>query len=180
MSNILWGCIALLILYMPIIFGVKLYFDKDVGELQFSIFIYRTIKILSGKVKFTKKRAVIRVGKKRLSFHYKQLFDGQKKLDIFKQFEICDIFTTLEIGSNNDRISPLLIAAAYNTTTSIALANLKNKNSLLDGKNNINVYDDKSVFKYKLCINFLFNVLLLLIAILKKVLEKIINGKRKN
>lgn len=167
---------VILFLLLPIIAGVKLYFDGEKKRLYFGVYLYGTLRIAGGYMTFGKTRATVLIGKKEIRLPYKEMFEGRKKFDIFSGFGISEITALLDIGSRDNAVLPVVVANAFSTACGIVLSRLKCRNGLMNAYGGVNVYEGRDVFRLNFNLDFIFNPAVVISALSKKLLEKMING----
>lgn len=169
---------VLLLLTLPMTAGARIYYDSANGKLHFAFYIYDKLRIISGVVRFGKKAAEIAIRNKKIEIPYAKMFEGGKKFDVFAGFDMTEIYGILELGAAEDPVRTMAIANAYVVMSNLLLGALKRRNYMAQEYSCAEIYAERSGFKFNFGLAFAFNPALIIIAIVKKLTENIINGKR--
>ncbi|MBP5308540.1 MAG: hypothetical protein J6Z34_05350, partial [Clostridia bacterium] len=171
--------IFFLFMFMPVSVCTRTFFDKERGKLYFGTYLYSAIRIIKGNVSFVKDQAVIRIGKKTVAYPYKNLLKNKMNLKLFYGFNLTEATFLTELGLKNLSVPHVMAAAVGNIIGTIVLSVLKNNNSALKAFCGTEIYEGEDVFRLYVNITALVNVVIITIFLIKIVLEKMINGKRK-
>lgn len=179
MQPLLIVLFILILLLLPINIGAEVYLNATDSKLNFGIYIYKRIKLLRGKILFKKDKAILQIWSKKINLPYKKIVGGNNSLDVFYGFYITELSTVLEVGSEKSKFTPIAAAVLYNLTGNVILSALKTYNPQMISRCSVNIFEGKDILEISANIYFLLNVLLIILAAIKKITEKIINGKAK-
>ncbi|MBP5193678.1 MAG: hypothetical protein J6126_03000 [Clostridia bacterium] len=166
------------LLFMPVTAGAECCFDVLKGKLYYGVYLFAKIKIVRGYVQLKKTTAEIKIGKKVKVFPYKKIFEDRKKFDIFFGFQLAELSLLLEAGKEEKSVLPLAAASAFSTAGSVILPVVKTRSPTTKLYCGAEVYENKNLLTLHFNVYILLNAVLLGIAVVKKLLENFINGKR--
>ena len=167
------------LLFMPATAGAECCFDLLKGRLYYGVYIFAKIKIVRGYVQLKKTTAEIKIGGKIKVFPYKKIFEDRKKFDILFGFQLAELSFLLEAGKREKSVLPLEAACAFSAAGSVILPVIKTISPAAKLYCGTEIYENKNRLTLHFNVYILFNAVLLGIAVAKKILENIINGKRK-
>ena len=156
----------------PVMVGIDIYFDGKDKVIYYTVRIFKVIKIVKGTIVFERKGIEITYFKRIKKITYKKLFSGNKNYKILLSLDLVRLNALLEIGSSENKVSPIMVGAIYNAITSPAISYLKQNNNLLNASNGVEIHQSCDLIKYNLSVIICFNFALLCFAIIKKIMEK--------
>ena len=177
MKGVIIAIGIVLVLVFPIVLRVQTFFDYKKKRVYFSLYLFGAILLLRGIIRIKKKKLEIVIGKFKFEKFFKDAFDGNKTLKLLKNVNLRRFSAILEVGGGEDFASSLLICTTYNVIFSALLSILKCFNPLMQAQNVIHFYEDKKDLKYNLNVSFQFCILIVITALSKKIIRKIIYGK---
>ena len=172
--------IVMLVLFAPFTVSASAFFDKDRKKLNLGIYMFSRIRILDISITPQKDGAEILLRKKRIFYPYKNLMKNKVDLNLFYGFNVSALTLLIESGSLTDRIIPIIISAVSVASGSVLFSIIKTYNPAIEAYNGVIIYENKDILRINANVSVLFNLALLAVMLIKIILEKFINGKRKS
>ena len=169
--------IITILLIFPLFLNINLIFIKDAKKVFWNINLFGFINVVSGYIYTFEKGIVIIYGKKQKILYYLDLFDIGKSIKPFYDYHFIKIISLTEIGSNNILI-PASIGFLIQYINWFMCDFFKYKKPQLKIKNDVNVYEGENIFNVYLKARIIFNMLMVVISIIKIVTEKILYAKK--
>lgn len=169
--------IITILLIFPLFLNINLIFIKDAKKVFWNINLFGFINVVSGYIYTFEKGIVIIYGKKQKILYYLDLFDIGKSIKPFYDYHFIKIISLTEIGSNNILI-PASIGFLIQYINWFICDFFKYKKPQLKIKNDVNVYEGENIFNVYLKARIIFNMLMVVISIIKIVTEKILYAKK--
>lgn len=167
-----------LLFFLPIVLVVDGYLDWRTNKLCFSLRLYRHIKVHGGYAQLEREGVAIHLTRKKaLIVPYARMTETRKKLAATKGFQLWRLHIVTETGGANAPYGAL-IAAAIQAGSSAFFQTLRTKHPFLSLRSSVLLSERKDV-KITFESAVIFNGFILTIAAIKKVLEVIINWKRR-
>lgn len=168
---------TIVLLIVPIWVNIHAHFDVLERKIWFSIRLFHVIKLLGGYILLTNEGFAIHVSKKKaLIFPYTQLFTMRKQFEITNGFQLLRLRFTIETNGA-ERMYGVAIATGLRIIGDVLYPILQTKYPLLSAKNYI-LLSDKKIFTISMEMVTAFNFVILIIAIIKKILEGILQWIR--
>ena len=178
---IIFVCVLLGLLLFPIVLSAYTFFDWEGRKVGFALYLFGVLKVFSGyaapyskglALHFTKNTAIL--------IPYDQMMAARSKFKIAKGFVICRIRQITEIGGAENAGGAIALCMALRKLTDFIFYSVQRKNDVaLSG----DVLLDMRRTGFRMAGNVLivFNLLVLFVAAVKLVLERILNyaNKRK-
>ena len=162
-------------LFLPIILNVGIVLPIKAKKGYFSIKLFKIFPILNGYLELLKDGICIHFSKRKAKIiPYKNLLDIETTLKPIKDFQIVKFNFCIDIGSNDNMFLPLYIGYFTSLINKVFAKFFHERKPYLDYKGNVNIYD-KDVCNFYIKINVMFNILILILEIVRYFLEKIIN-----
>lgn len=166
-----------LIYLLPVFVYVDGYVDVEENKCWFSLSLYKHLKIFGGYAQLTKDGAVIHLTKKKaVIIEYAKMTDTRKKFEITKGFQLWRFHQIVETGGAQKPYG-VLIAAALQALSGSVFSVLQTAYPFVSLKSGI-LLTEKTSLKVSLQTAAVFNGLVLTIALIKKLLEALINWIR--
>lgn len=176
---IIVGFIFIILLIFPIFVRLELYFSNTTNKLYFCFKIFSIIKLLFGEITTNGNGIIINLNyKKLIIYKYKNFLNIKDKIKPLRDYHLLKCKTYLNIGVKNFENS-VIIASFFLTITELINMSIKELKPYIKFKNNLNIYedsDDKNAFA---SLNFVFNLLTVLLGLLKKLWGKLLIWKEK-
>lgn len=158
----------------PIFVYVDGYTDAKENKFWFSVSLYRFFRVFGGYIQVKKEGLIIHLTKKKaVLVPYAQMADTRQKFEITKGFQLWRYHQIVETGGANSPAG-ILIAASLQAVSSAVFSVLKTAHPFLSLRHNT-LLTEKTELKISLQLATVFNGLVLTIAIVKKLLEAILN-----
>ncbi len=170
--------IAVSVIYLTLIFPIfvnvsgKISFNEK--KANFSVSIYNLIKIINGFAKISTTGIILKINKSNKKILYKNLVNFRKKFKPLKDYHLISFYSRLELGSKQDLIKSLEISFLYNYVFQNVKWFYYHKKPYLRLKNSINIYDNKTFVDYFFNGTVVFNLLMVIISVIKILVEKIV------
>lgn len=158
-------------LIFPIFLKINIIFN-DKQKLMYNIKLFSLVKVIGGEIGLLKEGVVIHLTKRKaIIIEYKDIVSIRKKFEPVKDFHFISFNSNIKIGDNNFL---LLIKLAYSYMFFINIIEriIKINKPYLDLDNSITIYENKDVFEMFCKINLVFNILVILISLIKIFMEK--------
>lgn len=158
-------------LIFPIFLKINIIFN-DKQKLMYNIKLFSLVKVIGGEIGLLKEGIVIHLTKRKaIIIEYKDIVSIRKKFEPVKDFHFISFNSNIKIGDNNFL---LLIKLAYSYMFFINIIEriIKINKPYLDLDNSITIYENKDVFEMFCKINLVFNILVILISLIKIFMEK--------
>lgn len=164
---------GMIILFAPIYVNVDSYLDVRENKLWFSVRLYRIFKMIGGYMQLSRDGLAIHLSKRKvIILPYDQMMETRKKFDITSGFQLMRFHVTIET-SGADQLYGIFIAAALQSVSGIAFSTLQALHPFLSLKNNV-LLSERNNLTVSMQMTTTFNMLVLLVAIGKKLLEVIL------
>ncbi len=169
--------VGTLLLLLPVYLRVDAYLDVKENKCWFSISLYKHLKIFGGYGEVIKDGIAIHVTKKKaILISFGKMTETKQKFDIAKGFQLIRFHTILETGGA-DTVYGLMLGAAITATSGGIFSVLQTKHPFLSLKSN-SLLTNHACVKLSLQADTVFNGLIVIVAITKKLLEALINWIR--
>ena len=169
--------IPIIIIYSLIIFpvflNINIYYSKIKNKVYFKIKLFNFIKILKGYVERIEEGFVFHISsKKAIILPYKNILGMRKKIKPLKDYNIIKFNLTINYGNNKNLFNALVISSFFQILNNNILKILCVNKKHVKINNQINIYEDKNLFNIKCRASVIFNILMVLISIIKIIMEK--------
>ncbi len=171
---LLVSIISFIIIIFPLLLNINLLFIKEHKKLYFTLGLYK-ISFLSGYVEIVDDSLAIHLSnKKAIIIPFKSFFELEKKIKPLKDYHVIKFKYLVELGSENNMLSSVSIGFIINYVFNIGkkIVNGIKPYVTIDGQTD--VYENKNVFNVYIRASVLFNLLMVLLSLIKIILEKII------
>lgn len=167
--------IGVFLLFVPIFVYVDTYADVRGNKLWFSLSLYKYFRIFGGYGELRREGIAVHLTKKFAAVvPYENLANTRKKFEITKGFQIWRFHQVIETGGANSVYS-VLLAAAIRSASGAAFSFVRTRYPFVSLKNSA-LFAEEPCLKLSTQTAFVFNNLVLLVAITKKILEALIIG----
>ncbi len=160
---------------------VEIYFYADAGQAKvwFSVSLYRILPAIGGYAEPRQEGIAVHLTEKfALLVPYADMSKARKKFEIFKGFQLLRLHQTLECGGAEAPYSAL-VGAAFSAVSGSACSVLLTRHPFLSLRSRL-ILSDRPAVRVTAEAALVFNQLVLLVAISKKILEALINWIRKH
>lgn len=164
------------ILILPYLIEFNFYYEKESRKLYLSIYLYSFIKIISGYFTLEEGYIAFHLKKKAILIAPSTLVNTGKKYKKIMHFEIYYIYSNLFIGDFSD--FNLYFLVFYNFLINNFGIIYKMYKNFSYVKNDIVLYKEDLPFKFFIKVKIAFNMVVLLIILIKKIMENFINAKK--
>jgi len=166
------------ILIFPIFINFDLCFIKDNKKLYYKLSLFG-IKVLRGYVELIKEGVVIHLNKYRaIIIPYKKLFGIRKKFKPLKDYHFIKFNSILELGGKNDLINAISAGFIHNYIFNYLEWFFYHKKPYVDLKYKTIIIKDTNKLNYYCNLTVIFNLLMVVISLIKILMEKIIYAIR--
>ncbi len=167
--------ILYIILIFPIFININLKYSADDKMLEYEIKLFSVLTIFYGYIEFIDEGIVIHLNnKKAILIFYKDIVSVRKKFEPLKDYHIFKLNTTIYMGVLNDEELRLNFAMMYNLIFNIIGQCANQIKPYLSLKSNICIYKKENLLILRVRTTFVFNVLMVVISLVKIFGEKII------
>lgn len=177
-ANIIIMLLAIIITYFLLIFPIfitgDLIINKNKNEISYTIKIFWVIKLLYGYFELDKEGIIIHLNKKKaILIRYDSLLSVRKKFKPLKDYHLLKFNSTLDFGARENYLS-IQTATFYSLMGQILGDNLKIFKPYFETNNTINIYEDSNELNFRCNAELVFNLLMVIISVIKIIVEKII------
>ena len=169
--------VGVLLLFLPLYVRIEAHVDVKENKCWFFIGLYRNIKVLGGYGQLERDGIALHISKKKAFFiPYAKMADTRKKFEIAQGFQLLSLHQVIETGGA-DSVYGIMLGTLSNAVAGSIFSFLQTKHPFLSLKNNL-LLTNRAQLKVTLNTEVVFNGLVLTIALIKKILEVIINWIR--
>ncbi len=169
--------LGMLFFLFPIFVYVDGYVDVFENKCWFSISFYRFFRVYGGYFQLAQDGIVFHLSKKKAIFlPYKEMSGARKKFEVTKGFQLWRFHQIVETGGAQ-KIYGVVIASLMQSVSGAVFSALQTRHPFLSLRSST-LLTEENTLKISLQAATVFNGLVLTIAIMKKVLEGIINWIR--
>ena len=169
---------GILLLFFPIFVYLDVYLDVSENKCWFAVSLYKYLKVFGGYAQIYQSGVVFHItDKKAILLPFGQMASTRKKFEITKGFQLYRFHQIVEV-SGAGKPYGALVAAAIQSASGQAFSVLKTKHPFLSLKNST-LLCERPCLKLTFQAVTAFNLLILTIAVSKKILEALINWIRK-
>lgn len=160
------GLVAFII--FPIFINVGTIYIKEHKKVYFDIRLFSLISVLSGYIQREKNKLFIHLSKRKaIMVDLLNFTTVQKGVKPFFDYHFISQYSRIEIGSKNNLMIPLTAGFLTNFLLNISRWLLINRKPYLKVQHNVYVYDGEEVFNLFLKSTIVFNLLMILISLIK-------------
>lgn len=164
--------------FFPVFLWLDVYADIRKNRVWFSLSTYRYLKLFGGYSQLDREGIAVHLTKKKAIFlPFDKMADTRKKFEITKGFQLWRFHQVVETGGS-DTVYGIFLAALIQSVSGGTFGYLKTKHPFLSLKNST-LLGEKPCLKLSFQTAVIFNGLVLTLAIVKKILEALINWIRK-
>jgi len=175
-SMIYFILLIFFILIFPFIIEISFFFEKENNKLYFSLYLFSNIKVFCGYFTLEGKYFALHLKKRAFLFPFKSLITSGSKYKKIKDFEIFYLKSNL-IFTNSSNNSVLALVIYNFLITNFGYIFNMHKNFAYV-KNDIVLYEQDTDLKFFLKVKIAFNMLVIIIILIKKLLNLVYNGKK--
>ena len=165
-----------LFLIIPLIFEINLLIDLNDKKIYLAIYIFKYIKVISGYLTLVKGYIAFHIKNKAYLISPKSIINTGKKYKKIKHFEIFYLKSSLFLSDINDFILYFIFIYNFLMENFSKIYKMNKNFSLI--KNDIILNQNDQKLKYFLRVKIAFNMIVILIITIKKLMENIINAKK--
>lgn len=163
------------IIIFPIFFNLDLCFISHDKKLYFKIKILWLVRLVKGYCELIDEGIIIHLNKfKAIIIPYNKLFGMRKKVKPLKDYHFIKFNSVFEIGDKDDLILSLSNAFIYNYIMQYITWFFYHEKPYVDFDARTIVIEDESVLNIYCSVNIVFNLLMVIISLIKMLVEKII------
>ncbi len=168
---------GVLLFFFPVFVYVDGYVDAAENKAWFALCLYRRLKVFGGYAQLRPDGVAVHLTEKKAVFvPYAEMSDTRKKFEITKGFQLWRLHQVIEVNGA-EKLYGVMLAAALTSSVSAAFSVIRTRYPFVSLKNTVLLTEDR-VLKLSLQAATVFNGFILTIAIVKKILEAIINWIR--
>ena len=168
--------ISFLIIIFPILLSGKVIFCGENKTIYLNIMIFG-VKIFRCRFVFANSGIIRITGRKSKLMPYKNLVKIKSGIKVLKDYHFISLKTKMELGSSKNLIPILLCGFLFYCATQfcceIAMAN----KPYVSVGSDVNV-SECNQFKFDVEAKIIFNLLMILLSVIKTIWGKIVNGKK--
>lgn len=166
--------------FFPVFLTVDGYMDLTANKLYFSLKIFKFIKVIGGYIVFGKDGETIHISEKKAFFRpYADMKEDEKKLKLFKGFQLFSFRASLELGDEDFPAAGLYTALATQLLSQALYPLVQKDRVFMELKNGVLLLHGENALKITVRLVTVFNQFAITIAVVKNILEGIINYGRK-
>ena len=169
--------VGVLLFLFPVFVHTDIYVDIRENKANFCIRVFHLIKVAGGYIQLKSDGIVIHLSKKKAVFFSFEKMKPSRRFQISDGFQLYKFHQIIETGGSQT-IWGIMVASALQSLGGAAIGILKTKYPYLSLKNGT-VLAEEPCLKYSAQIVIILNGLVIMIAVIKKILEVIINWIRK-
>ncbi len=170
--------IGLILLFFPIFLRADLFLHPFENKFTFSISLYGHLPILGGYLQIVKGGIAIHLSDTKAVFlPFGQIAATGKKFDFTKGFQLYRLHIITELGGQNSPYG-IMGAAFARLIGELLLGRLKGTHPFLDAEHDT-LIADRPTLKQTIKCTLIFNLLVLIVALTKKLLEALIIWMKK-
>lgn len=172
---------VVLIIISIIIFPIFLSGNFNISQQKLKLFyklkLFRIFTILKGYAEFINEGIIIHLTKRKaVIIPFENLFEVKKKVEPLKDYHLISCSFNAEIGNKENIFEPLSTAFTLNYIYNYIKWFLYHKKPYFKSNVKIEVFDSKDVFELYLNGTVVFNLLMVLISIIKILMGKLLNA----
>lgn len=172
--------VGFFIFLFPIFINVNAFIDVKNKKGCFGIYLFRFIKIYGGYATLYKEGIAIHLTEnKAVLLPFNEMADTRKKFEITDGFQIVSYHQVVEIGNRENTGGALMAAVAAEAVSGALFSFFFAKKKYLSLKSGTLLLSDKNELKVSANLKTVFNVLVLSMAAIKIILEKVLHHERK-
>ena len=165
------------IIIFPIFINGDFHLSQDKLKLFYKIKVFGFITILKGYAEFIKEGIIIHLTKRKaIILPFENLFEVKRKVEPLKDYHLINFKLNVELGNEENILAPLTTAFIINYIYNYFKWFLHHKKPYFNSDINIFVIDEKNVFEIFLKGTAVFNLLMILISLIKILAGKLINA----
>ncbi len=164
-----------IVLIFPIFLSINLEYSQNIKLLRYQIKLFGLLSIFGGYVELVEDGIVIHLSKRKaVLIFYKDLVSMRKKFEPLKDYHIFKLKTDVYIGLLDYEAEKINFATLYTIFFNIIGQYASQYKSYVTLNNNIYLFEKDNFVKFIINTTFVFNILMIIISIIKIILEKII------
>lgn len=172
-----FGFFGALLYFLPVFLFADVYLDVRENKCWFSLSLYKHFKIYGGYAQMEPDGIALHLTKKKAVFvPYAQMTDTRKKFEITKGFQLWRFHQIIETGGA-ERIYGIFLATLFQSAIAAVFSVLQTQHPFLSLKNSTLLVENPTL-KVTLETALIFNGPVITVALIKKLLEAIINWIR--
>ena len=166
------------IMLFPIFLTVNFYMDVSTKKAWFSLYVLHMIKIYGGYATIYKEGIAFHLTKnKAVLLPYKEAINTRKKFEITRGFFVAAYSHVIELGAEELNSVTIQLTSLLNIASNILGIILIAKKNCHSYKGDVILQNNQACVKFSSRLVFAFNLLILVVAITKIILEKILEKK---
>ncbi len=169
--------LAVLIIYtfliFPIFLSVNCNYLEENKTLYFKFKLFK-IRIFYGAIRVISQGVAIQIYRKRtIIVPFNKLVSVREKVEPLKDYHFIKFTSDIEIGNQENPLSAILIACSVNTFYNYLHWYLSCIKPYVKINNNVKVHTDKNVLKLKFNLTVIFNLLMIVLSLIKILVGKL-------
>ena len=171
--------IIIVLIIFPIFVKSELFFCKKNKKLFFCFKIFSFLRIIFGEISANSNGLIINLNyKKNIIYPYKNFINIKEKIKPLRDYHLlkCKILFKIGVCDMNEGI---IIASAFQSINEIINSLLREIKPYIKLKNIINIYEDSDDKNAFISLTFVFNLLTVILGIIKKFWGKLLIWKAK-
>lgn len=162
----------------PIFFTVNMHINLLTQKIYFSFYILKFIKIYGGYATLYDKGMAFHLTKKKaVLLPYNEMHNGPKKFEITKGFYMLAYAQNIEVGIQENLGQAIILVSAIEAISTMFANYFFTRKKCQSFKTNMLLNQTKNAANATLRLILVFNVVILSIAFVKLILEKILKKK---
>lgn len=171
--------IILLLIIFPIYIEINLHLESE-KNIYYQFSLYSLLPLFFGKVTFDNSEIILYGNLIKIKkIKYKQLFNFKNKIKPLQDYHLIHFNTLIEFGNNDNPLMPISVAFILQNVFNVSKSILTANKPYFILNNQYNIYSDRNLFNFYVNTGCIFNLLMLILSVIKILMEKIINEFRK-
>jgi len=167
-------------LFFPIYFKIRVWGTSEDKKLSYSLYVYGFIKIIRGYVEFLNDGICVHLTKKKaVIIKYNSLLNVKKNIEPLKDYHIISLKAYFEAGIKDKILLPFEISFLYSYFLSFLRWFMSNKKPYFNLDSRLILRENESHYKAFFEIRIIFNLLMVILSLLKILVEKIIYARKR-
>lgn len=170
--------ILVILLIFPIFVNVKLYISNE-DKLYFCFKLFSFIRIIFGEIIANSNGLIINLNyKKIIIYKYKKFLNIKESIKPLRDYHLLNCNININFGVT-DLEKGVIVASVFQIISEMIYSSLRELKPYVKLKSKLNIYENTREKNAFVSLNFVFNLLTVLLGLFKKLLGKLISWKEK-
>lgn len=169
----------ILLIIFPFFVNFYGYFSKKSKKLYFAIYLFSFFKIVSGYIELCNEGVLIHYkNNKAVLIYFNKVFGLRNKFKPIQDYNLTSFSSVLDVGKENFSINLLTFSMIYNLINNNFGWYFHHNKPYLKINNEVNIFINNNLLNFYVKTNVVFNILTILINLVKMLLEKVLYGRK--